>query len=113
METIKKTAVIRLVLAGVAVVNAIFAMCGFQTDVLQIDEGTASAVYDGVSALFLIATTAWASWKDNPITQPAVTSNNIMRLLKEGYSLVDAVKEVLGGEDEDVAEAEENAKGDE
>lgn len=92
-----KQTIIRVVITAVAVINAIAAMLGAPQDLLQIDETTAGIIYDGVSAIVLVATTVWTTWKNNSFTEPAITADKLMTLLKDGYDLTDAVKELTDG----------------
>lgn len=54
------TRIIVLILALVNIVLVIFGK-----DTIEIAE---SIIYEGVSALFLVGSSLWAAWKDNPIT---------------------------------------------
>ena len=94
---VEKQTVVRVAIAGVAVLNGALACAGITNNVFQLDETLAGSIYDGVSALVAVASSAWLAWKNNSFTRPAVTADNVMALLKDGYELTDAIKEVQGG----------------
>lgn len=92
MKPTKET-IIRVTLAAIALINAVAAMCGVDK-LLNIDGTTIGAIYDGVSALALAAATIWAAWKNNSFTVPAITADNVLRLLEQGEALLEAAKTV-------------------
>lgn len=89
---VSKETVIRTVVAALALVNTVLAMCGASQVV--IDDATISAVYEGVSAVIAIATTVWAWWKNNSFTAPAITADAVGKLLAAGEGLAEAAKQV-------------------
>lgn len=91
---VSKETIVRVAIAAIAVINAVAVMLGAPQNFLQIDESTIGAIYEGVSALFTVAATIWVTWKNNSFTEPAITADNVKNLLKEGYDLVDAAKEL-------------------
>lgn len=93
MKPTKET-IVRVVVTGVAVVNAVATMLGAPQDLLNIDETTAGVIYEGVSAVVTVVTTVWATWKNNSFTQPAITADNVKDLLKDGYELTEAIDDL-------------------
>lgn len=91
---VSKETIVRVVVAAVAVINGILAMFGAPQDFFQIDATTAGVIYEGVSAVLSVAATAWATWKNNSFTEPAITADVIKDLLKDGYELTDAIDEM-------------------
>lgn len=93
MKPTKET-IVRVVVTGVAVINAVATMLGAPQDLLNIDETTAGVIYEGVSAVVTVVTTVWATWKNNSFTQPAITADNVKDLLKDGYELTEAIDDL-------------------
>lgn len=91
---VNKQTVVRVVITAVAVINGIATMFGAPQNLLQIDETTAGAIYEGVSALITVVTTCWVTWKNNSFTKPAITADKVQALLKDGYDLTGAVAEL-------------------
>lgn len=93
MKPTKET-IVRVVVTGVAVVNAVATMLGASQDLLQIDETTAGVIYEGVSGVVTVVVSVWATWKNNSFTKPAITADNVKDLLKDGYELTDAIDQI-------------------
>lgn len=89
-----KQTVIRVGIALVALINTIMTMCGMPQDFLQIDGSTIGTLYECVSALIAVGTTCWVGWKNNSFTAPAITADNVLRLLEQGADLIEAAKKV-------------------
>lgn len=94
---VSKQTVVRTVVCAIALVNTVACMCG-ATTALNITDAQIAAVYDGVSVLVAIATTAWAWWKNNSFTAPAITADNVLQLMQQGVALVEAATEVADEE---------------
>lgn len=94
--TVSKETVIRTVIAAIALVNTVLAMCGATQ--IVIDDTQVAAIYEGVSAIITITTTLWAWWKNNSFTQPAITADSVLQLLQQGTALVEAATEVADKE---------------
>lgn len=94
---VNKQTIVRVVITAVAVINAVATMLGAPQDFLQIDETTAGLIYEGVSAVITVVVSFWATWKNNSFTKPAITADGVKDLLKDGYKLTDAIKELTNG----------------
>jgi len=57
--------IVRLLVFAVALINAVAAMCGYNLG-LEVDQQNA---YDIISALFLLGSGFYATWKNNNITK--------------------------------------------
>lgn len=94
---VSKQTIIRVAVAAIAVINGVLAMFGAPQDLLNIDETTAGMIYDALSAAFMVVMAVYTAWKNNSFTAPAITADKVMDLLKDGYQLTDAVKELTDG----------------
>ena len=75
----KPNTIIRTILAGLALLNAVLVMLGKAP--LDLDENTIYVVGSGIASL---VTTIWAWWKNNSITRAALIGDDVMRSIKEG-----------------------------
>lgn len=70
---------IRTILAGLALLNAVLVMLGKAP--LDLDENTIYVVGSGIAS---IVTTFWAWWKNNSITPEAIVADELMHEMKSG-----------------------------
>ena len=90
---VKKRAVTRLIIAAIAMLNAILTAAGVNP--IPFDE---TLVTEWISYAFDAAMLVWVWWKDAPITEAGITGHDIMRAIKEdGIEILD---KLLGGEGE-------------
>ena len=89
MKKISKETIIRSIMLLIGVINTVCVLFGWNP--LNIDE---SAVYDAVSAVYMIAVTAWAWWKNNSFTHAAVSADSVKETMRKGISLVEAIEEL-------------------
>lgn len=75
----KPDTIIRTILAGLALLNAVLVMLGKAP--LDLDENTIYVVGSGIASL---VTTFWAWWKNNSVTRAALIGDDVMRSIKEG-----------------------------
>ena len=75
----KPDTIIRTILAGLALLNAVLVMLGKAP--LDLDENTIYVVGSGIASL---VTTFWAWWKNNSFTRAALIGDDVMRSIKEG-----------------------------
>ena len=75
----KPDTIIRTILAGLALLNAVLVMLGKAP--LDLDENTIYVVGSGIAS---IVTTFWAWWKNNSVTRAALIGDDVMRSIKEG-----------------------------
>ena len=75
----KPDTIIRTILAGLALLNAVLVMLGKAP--LDLDENTIYVVVSGIASL---VTTFWVWWKNNSITRAALIGDDVMRSIKEG-----------------------------
>ena len=75
----KPNTIIRTILAGLALLNAVLVMLGKAP--LDLDENTIYVVGSGIASL---VTTFWVWWKNNSITRAALIGDDVMRSIKEG-----------------------------
>ncbi len=80
----------RLVVVVIALVNTVCTLIGWNP--LPISE---EAAYAGVSAIFTIVTTAWAWWKNNSVTVPAITADKVLCAIKSGVLDITEVLAIL------------------
>lgn len=74
-----KETLIRTILAGLALLNAVLVMLGKAP--LDLDENTIYVVGSGIAS---IVTTFWAWWKNNSFTKEAMIADEMMHQLKDG-----------------------------
>lgn len=98
MKPTKET-IIRVVIAAIALINTVAAMCGAPQELLKIDGTTIGIIYEGVSAVITVVTTIWVAWQNNSFTAPAITADNVLKLLNAGVELLEAAKRVDDGEE--------------
>lgn len=81
---VTKKAVIRLVVAAIAMLNGILTAKGINP--IPFDE---SLVTEWISYAFDGAMLAWVWWKDAPITKAGITGHDIMKAIKEdGFEIL-------------------------
>lgn len=90
----KQKAIIRLIIAVIATLNAILTASG--ANPIPFDE---TAVTEWLTYLFNAAMLVWTWWKDAPVTAAGVKAHGIMKAIKEdGAEIID---DLLEGDDED------------
>lgn len=87
MKKISRETIIRSLMLLIGVINTVCVLLGWNP--LDIDE---SAIYDSVSAVYMVAVTAWAWWKNNSFTHAAISADSVKETMKNGISLVEAVE---------------------
>lgn len=78
--TRKTQTIVRTILLALTAVNAAIQMVG----VVDLGSDTANTVYRVISLIALIASTAWAWWKNNSITPEAQKADEYLDDLKKG-----------------------------
>ena len=90
---VKKKAITRLIVAAIAMFNAILTAAGVNP--IPLDE---TLVTELISYAFDLAMLVWVWWKDAPLTRAGITGHDVMRAIKEdGIEILD---KLLNGEDE-------------
>lgn len=93
----RKRAVIRLIVAALAMLNAILTAAGINP--IPFDE---ALVTEWLSYAFDAAMLVWVWWKDAPLTRAGITGHDVMRAIKEdGIEILD---KLLDGEGVDNGE---------
>lgn len=69
---------IRTIVLAVALLNQILVMFGLNPLPFSDEQ-----VYEGVTAVFTVAASLWAWWKNNSVTKEAKAADEYMRELKE------------------------------
>ncbi len=75
---IKSDTIIRTVITALALINSVLVMTGKSPLPWSEDE-----LYEGMSAVLAVATTAWSWWKNNSFTPAAIKADEYMKGLKE------------------------------
>jgi SPP1 family holin len=89
-----KQTIIRLVVLLIALINQALVSFGFAALPWSGDEiGTA------LSTVFTILATAWAWWKNNSVTKPAIAADKIMGLIRDGTVTIEEILAVVGKSD--------------
>ena len=70
--------IVRAIVLAVALLNQILVMFGFNPLPWSDEQ-----VYEGVTAVFTVAATLWAWYKNNSITEEAKAADEYLRELKE------------------------------
>lgn len=91
---VKKRAITRLIVAAIAMLNAILTAAGVNP--IPFDE---TLVTEWISYAFDGAMLIWVWWKDAPITEAGITGHDVMRAIKEDG--IDILGDLLDGEGED------------
>ena len=73
-----KETIIRTIITGIALLNALLTMSGKNPLPFSDDE-----IYTFLSMAATLATTLWVWWKNNSFTVPAIKADKIMQKLKE------------------------------
>ncbi len=74
----KQVAFVRLIVMAIAMLNQTLTMFGWNPLPYSDEQ-----IYEGVSAVFAIASTLWAYWKNNNITPEARKADDHMRNMKD------------------------------
>jgi SPP1 family holin len=88
----KKSTIIRLAALVAALLNQALVTLGF--DALP---WSGDAIGEGVSTILTVCTAGWAYWRNNSHTPEAVTSDKVMKLLKDGAITAVEIDGVLKG----------------
>ena len=92
---VKKKAVTRLIIAAIAMLNAILTAAGVNP--IPFDE---MLVTEWISYAFDGAMLIWVWWKDAPITKAGIAGHDIMKAIKEdGIEILDKLLDAEGEED--------------
>lgn len=86
-----QNAIIRLVIAALAMINAILTAAGMNP--IPFD---ANLVTEWLTYAFNGAMLIWTWWKDAPITKAGITGHDVMRAIKEDG--IDILGDLLDGE---------------
>ena len=78
MKVTKET-LLRTAVTLIALINSVLTVTG--RNPLPWSE---TEMYEGLSALFTVVTTAWSWWKNNSFTQNALLADSYMKKLKTG-----------------------------
>ena len=74
----KKDVLIRTVILAIALVNQI--LTAFGKGIIPIEDETVTEL---ISAVFTVATSVWAWWKNNSVTPEAIIADEYLKELKE------------------------------
>lgn len=74
---IKSDTIIRTVVTGLALINSVLVMLGKMPLPWSNDE-----LYEGLSAVLAVTTTAWSWWKNNSFSRAAIQADEYMEELK-------------------------------
>ena len=89
-----QNAIIRLVIAALAMINAILTAAGMNP--IPFD---ATLVTEWLTYAFNGAMLIWAWWKDAPLTEAGITGHDIMRAIKEdGIEILDKLLDREGAD---------------
>lgn len=72
-----KETIIRTILLIIAIVNQVLTSSGKNPIPFSDEE-----IYSGLTAIFTVAMTAWAWWKNNSFTSAAITADKVLKDLK-------------------------------
>jgi len=89
MENEKKVStetIARTIALGVVLVNQVCVAFGWSP--LPFEQ---EAVYAGVSTVLTASVSVWAWWKNNSITKPAIASQEVFKLIREGSVTVEQI----------------------
>lgn len=71
--------IIRTIVLFVALVNQVLTMLGLNPLPFSNED-----IYSGLTAIFTVAATIWAWWKNNSFTQNAIEADELLKKLKKG-----------------------------
>lgn len=71
--------IIRTIVLFVALLNQVLTMFGLNPLPFSNED-----IYSGLTAIFTVAATIWAWWKNNSFTQNAIEADEFLKKLKKG-----------------------------
>lgn len=83
----KKETIVRTIMLLIGCINTVCVLLGWNP--LDLDEGV---IYETVSAVYMIAVTAWSWWKNNSFTHSAINADSVKEAMQSGMSLVEALE---------------------
>lgn len=90
MKNRKVGTIIRTVLLALALVNSIFVAAG--RPIIELEDETITVL---INALFTVAAAIWSWWKNNSVTQAAVTADQVLDAIREGTITATEIAETI------------------